>query len=259
MVEPIKRLWHRALGVLLPRQCPMCREVVDNAGVCFACLEKLHFITDPVCVRCGVPLPFQMGKNSLCGSCFVGSFPLKHLRSIWVYDDASRALILRFKASGQRWLGPMLGRALTRLAHPFRKHLDWIVPVPLHRYRLWRRGFNQSAVLAQYVSHQTGLPYVPLCLKRHRHTPSMGALKAKERFLNVKDAFSIRPTFGKHLKGKRVLLVDDVYTTGATLKACGEALRAGGAASVSGVTLARTVKAEDITMNYGVRKRVSTK
>jgi ComF family protein len=256
-MKHVRSLWDRFAGLLLPRQCPLCRTVVDSAGVCFACWETLHFITDPLCDRCGVPLPFETGQGSVCGACFVKEFPLKRLRSLWVYDDASRTLVLRFKTSGQRWLGPVLGQALARLVYPFRKHIDWIVPVPLHRYRLWRRGFNQSAVLAQSVSHETGLPYVPLCLKRHRHTPSMGALRAKERLLNVKDAFCVTGSYAADLKGKRVLLVDDVYTTGATLNACAHILKQGGAASVSGITLARTVKPEDITLRYGARKRAS--
>ena len=108
MIKHIKSLWGRFADLLLPRQCPLCHTTVDSVGVCFTCWETLHFITDPLCDRCGVPLPFETGQGSVCGACFVKEFPLKRLRSLWVYDDASRTLVLRFKTSGQRWLGPVL-------------------------------------------------------------------------------------------------------------------------------------------------------
>ena len=230
-----------------------------ESGICFACWQKLNFTTEPMCYLCGTPFVFYMGEQSVCAVCAHRPLSLQKLRSVWVYDDASRHLILRFKTGGQRALGPMLGRCLMRIMAPLKGDIDWIVPVPLHLYRLWHRGFNQSALLAQCVSRQTGIDYRPLCLKRFRHTASQGSLHSKERFLNVKSAFCVPHRWKKSLKGKRILLVDDVYTTGATLQSCAQVLHQAGAASVSAVTLARTIKPEDITLRYGARASTSTR
>lgn len=158
------------------------------------------------------------------------------------YDDASRAIVLAFKHGDHTHYALAFGAWLQRAAAPFLPQIDLIAPVPLHRWRLFRRRYNQSVLIGRVLARHSGRLLVPDLLVRRRNTPSQGRLTRDQRRRNVSGAFTVRPALREGLAGKRVLLVDDVFTTGATVEACSRALLAAGAAAVYVVTLARVVR-----------------
>lgn len=159
------------------------------------------------------------------------------------YDEASKKLILALKWADRLELSPTFARWLERTGQPLLAEADVIVPVPLHRLRLWRRRYNQAAAVAQALARSSGKAYEPLLLRRLKHTPSQGKmLSAKARRRNVMGAFSVPKYRRGEIKGRTVVLVDDVLTTGATLDACARSLKRAGAARVFALTLARVVR-----------------
>jgi ComF family protein len=164
-------------------------------------------------------------------------------RAVMRYDDNSRRLILAFKHADRLDMGPSLAAWSARAGAELLESADLIAPVPLHRFRLWRRRYNQAAVLAMALSNVAGRPVLIDLLRRVRSTPSQAGLSASQRRRNVQGAFAVRASRAAGLKAKRVLLIDDVMTTGATVESCARALLAAGAAQVDILTIARVVQA----------------
>jgi len=235
---------------LLPRRCLSCASVVpdDGAPVCSQCWGELSFIMAPQCARCGVPfeqmLPWNAGAEILCGACMVQPPPFERARAIWRYDEASRRLILPFKHADATDAAPLLAEWLVRTAPDLLADADVIVPVPLHRSRLWRRRYNQAALLAWALGRWRGQPVCPDALVRTRATLPQGGLGRLARLRNVRGAFQLHPGRREQVRGQRVLLIDDVHTTGATLNECSRVLRRAGATAVDVLTLARAVRAD---------------
>jgi len=228
---------------LLPPTCGSCRTQVERTdALCPSCWHKLSFISTPYCACCGVPFAVPTEAGSLCAVCLAEPPPWASARAALVYDEASRALIGRFKYSDHTFLAPTLLPWLERAVGEIRGEIDLIVPVPLHRYRLWRRRYNQSALLARLLSERISCPSALQALERTRRTRPQVGLEAEERKKNVKNAFAAKPD----VKDKRILLVDDVFTTGATLSACTKALLKAGAKDVRVLTLARVVRPETL-------------
>lgn len=238
----IERAARAALDFLLPPRCPSCAApVVTHGTFCAACFGQLNFITAPFCGGCGLPFPSeaQAGRARLCAGCAATPHAWNQARASLLYDDAARRLILPLKHADRQDIAPILAQGMARAGRSMLEQADMLVPVPLHRTRLLRRGFNQAALLAQSLSRQTGLPSAPDTLRRVRRTPTLGPLSAMARAEAVHNAFMLRA--GRHagLRGKRVVLVDDVMTSGATANACAATLRAAGAASVDVLVAAR--------------------
>ena len=160
-------------------------------------------------------------------------------RSVLVYDDASRPLILGFKHGDQTHAAAAFGNWLARAGSEMLAEADLVVPVPLHRWRLFRRRFNQAALLGKAVARRAGVRCVPDLLVRGRATPSQGGLSRSGRQRNVKGAFAVRPKRLRDVTGARIVLIDDVLTTGATVSECARVLLRAGAARVDVLTLAR--------------------
>lgn len=192
-------------------------------------------------MTCGQPLPFAVEGVERCGVCEKTSPPFRAARSVFMYDAQTRPLLMRLKHRKDLSLVPLLETLLYRAYTCLPERVDLVVPIPLHWRRLWSRGFNQSAVLAQALATRLELPYDPLCIKRVRATPSQGGLSAEERRQNMRGAFSMCESRCDTVKGKKVLLVDDVYTTGATLSSCAKTLQKAGADSVCALTIARAL------------------
>jgi ComF family protein len=163
---------------------------------------------------------------------------------VFRYDDDSRDLILGFKHGDRTHAAPAFGHWLSRAAGPLADDADLVVPVPLHHWRLFRRRYNQSALLARALAHRAEIAYAPNLLTRVRATPSQGRMSRARRRLNVRGAFAVAPRNRHRIKGRRVLLVDDVYTTGATLSEATRCLLGAGAGVVDVLTLARVVRPE---------------
>lgn len=210
---------------------------------------KLSFISHPNCHNCGLPFDFAPsgslsgGEDMRCASCLVDPPEFSKARAAIVYDDASRDFILAFKHGDRTEHVVTMLPWLKTAGADLWADTDLIVPVPLHRWRLWRRRYNQAALMGRAVANMNGKAFMVDALDRTRPTPSQGHLKADERRKNVKSAFSVHPKRRSALQGKNVLLIDDVYTTGSTVRECARVLREAGAKDVFVLTLARVVRA----------------
>jgi len=235
-----------ALDIVLPPRCLGCGVTVDQNGLlCGDCWSGLSFIAPPLCDCCGLPFAYQVAARSRCAACLASPPEFDRARAVLVYDDASRRLVLGFKHADRLEGAPAFGRWLARAGAELTAAADLIVPVPLHRWRLFRRRYNQAGLLALALGRVAERPVVPDLLVRRRATPTQGGLGRRGRQRNVAGAFALRPGREPQVRGRRVLLVDDVHTTGATLNACARALRRAGAASVDALTLARVTLADE--------------
>lgn len=239
------RISRRAVDFVLPPRCIATGLPVDQQGMISSSFwHQLHFIADPVCTCCGYPFEINMKINGgiLCGGCLQNKPAFNRARAALAYDDASRDLILKFKHGDMMHAVDTFLPWLMRAGEDLISQADILLPVPLHRFRLISRRYNQAALLAQAVARKAGKPCIADGLIRNRATDSQGRKKAAERRQNVKNAFAIHPKHGSRLKGKNILLIDDVHTTGATVGECAHTLIKAGAADVNVLTLARVVR-----------------
>lgn len=229
----------------LPPQCPSCGDVVETAGVlCGTCWRKVDFLGAPLCGACGLPFTFDPGLADvvLCGACARDRPPFERARAVMAYGELSRKLILAFKHGDRTDTAPALGRWLAASGSELIADADVMAPVPLHWSRLFARRYNQAALLVAAVGHLSGVAVVQDLLVRRKRTPSQGRLGRAARRRNVRGAFKVRPARRKDPDGQRVLLIDDVMTTGATARACAGVLLRAGAGAVDVLTLARVVR-----------------
>jgi ComF family protein len=236
----LQKLSVRALDLLLPPLCLKCDEPVGgNATLCPACWKDIQFIAAPFCACCGAPFEIAAAAGMLCGSCLTQPPAYQSARAAMLYDDASRKLVLGFKHGDRTYAARALAVWMHRAGGDFLADADALLPVPLHRWRLFRRRYNQSALLAKHVAQLAGKPHWTDALQRIRATPSQGHRKRKERQENVRGAFAVSPRCREMIAGKKLVLVDDVLTTGATVDECARILLAAGAAQVNVLTLSR--------------------
>jgi ComF family protein len=233
-----------SLNVGLPPLCPACREPLRDAGaVCASCWSRLSFIAPPYCERLGIPFAYDPGPGVLSMQAIADPPAYARARAAVRFDDVARALVHAFKYGDRLDLAPTLGGWMARAGHELLADADALVPVPLHWRRLWARRFNQSAALAGAISKITGIPMAALALKRVRATAQQVGLSKSERALNVQGAFRVAPDGKAEVAGRRLVVVDDVLTSGATADACARALLRAGAESVDVLILARVVDA----------------
>jgi len=233
-----------ALDLLLPPRCLGCGGTVETQGrLCAGCWRRLVFLGPPLCRMCGYPLPHALPEAPLCGTCAAEPPAYDHARAALRYDDGSRGLILRFKHADRTDTAPAFGRWLAQAGTDLLAEADLIAPVPLHRWRFLKRGYNQAAILAHALARESGVAHVSDLLQRSRATRSQQGLSGRARLDNITaGAFRIHPWHLRRVAGASVLLVDDVLTTGATVSACARILRRAGAAQVDVLTLARVVR-----------------
>ena len=243
--NPLLALWEQAVDALLPPRCLATGEVVDAQGmVSPAFWSQLQFIEAPFCKTCGIPFSFEISSDTLCAACMDREPVFDCARSAVTYNDASRKLVIGFKYGDRLHAIHTFVPWMMRAGQPLIDAADVIMPVPLHPRRLRERRFNQSALLAQNIAKRNAKLYMPDALLRVRHTVPQKGLKAKERDQNVRGAFAVPPLKIDIIKGRHVLLIDDVYTTGATLNECARILKQAKAASVNVLTIARVTKEE---------------
>jgi ComF family protein len=235
----IRTMGRMVLDALVPPQCLGCGTIVEAPGaLCADCFTGFRFLASPLCRVCGCSLPdADADRELLCAACLRQRPDFNQARAVFAYDNASRGLILKFKNGDRTDAAVHLARWMQRAGAELISACDVIVPVPLHRWRLLTRSYNQSALLANALGRLTKRKVVPDGLSRIRATKSQGHLDRHERRRNVADAFRVRRP--ELIQSRRVLLIDDVLTTGSTAEACTRALLAGGARLVDLLVLAR--------------------
>ncbi len=238
-----------AFDAALPPLCPACREPVGvTSGLCPACWSKLSPIERPFCERLGIPFVYDPGPGILSMQAIADPPAYHRARAAVRYDEIARALVIAFKYGDRLDLAPTLGRWMARAGQELLADADTLVPVPLHWRRLWARRFNQSAALAGVVGEISCVPVSHAALKRRKPTPQQVGLSRSERALNVQGAFQV-PAEGKAaVTQRRIVLVDDVLTSGSTVDACARALLRAGAKSVDVLVFARVVDATRATI-----------
>jgi len=244
----LREIGDSIVSVIFPSGCRICDKLVTSASrvpICEECLESFERVPAIQCEVCGLPLPGlaqQSEQPLLCPACKEKTYAFERARSFAVYEDAVVRAILLLKFEQIEPLGAWFAERLASLVKMEGEAMaaDVIVPVPLHRQRERQRGYNQAALLSKPLARKLKLPHKAVLLVRTRARPNKHLLSLEERWESVRGAFATRP--GSQVDNLRVLLVDDVLTTGATLDACARALRDAGARSVVGVTVARAVR-----------------
>jgi ComF family protein len=231
------------LDAVLPARCLACGVVVQSSGMlCGRCWRAVDFLGPPHCACCGLPFEVASEEGAQCAACLRYPPPFARARAVFRYDDESRGLVLAFKHGDRLHGAAAFARWMARAGAPLLADASAIAPVPLHWTRLFRRRYNQAALLANALGRESGVAVLPDLLLRQRRTPSQGQLGAAARRRNVRGAFALNHRYAAWIKGRRVLLIDDVYTTGATVGACARVLRRAGAEAVDVLTLARVAR-----------------
>ena len=228
------------LNFLFPPQCLICSASVAATGtLCLDCWQQVQFIAEPYCECCGLPFDYALGKGALCGECLRERPVYGRARAIFRYNEHSKALVLKLRYADQLHLAAVYGTWLGNFGKEVVAVSDVIIPVPLHYWRFIGRRYNQAALLAGALKKHSGLPVLPDGLKRIRPTQPQPGLTRKQRQDNVKGAFAVHPRHGTAIKGKNILLIDDVMTTSATINQCVKVLLKAGAMQVNVLTLAK--------------------
>jgi len=252
--KPPKRQWdvldvfraagRFALDAALPPLCPACRDpIAEPGGLCPACWARLSFIAPPYCERLGIPFAYDPGRGIPSMEAIADPPAYRRARAAVRYDEVARRLVHALKFGDRFDLAPTLGRWMALAGEALLAEAHGLVPVPLHWRRLWARRFNQSAALANAISRASPIPVAHTALARVKATAQQVGLTRAERAVNVQGAFRVPEGSRAAVEGRRLVLVDDVLTTGATIDACARVLLRAGAAQVDVLVFARVVDA----------------
>ena len=241
----LRAIWRGTLDVVFPPQA-IDGGAAQAGGLSAQAWSRIHFLDGPVCDGCGVPFEYDLGAR--CAACLAKPRAFDAARAACLYDDTSREPILKLKHADRLDLAPLFARWISRAAHGLIAESDAVVPVPLHPSRLLSRRYNQAAEIARPLCRMTGLAYIPDALVRRRATETQGGKSGTGRKRNVAGAFEVPPRRAFQVAGKRILLIDDVMTTGATAEGCARALKAAGATRVDVAVVARVKEMAGLTI-----------
>jgi ComF family protein len=244
MARSVRTAFRFVLDAALPPLCASCRAPLGGVGgLCPACWSQVSFIAPPYCDRLGIPFAYDPGPGMLSMEAIADPPAYGRARAAVRYDDVARDLVHRLKYGDRLDLAATMGGWMARAGRELMEDADVLVPVPLHWRRLWGRRFNQAAQLANVVAATHGVPVLTAALRRRRATPQQVGLSRAERAVNVQGAFEVTPEGRTAIHGKRLVVVDDVLTSGATIDACARALLRAGAGNVDVLVFARVVAA----------------
>jgi len=242
MLAETKKWFNAAIGFFYPEICQYCRQeraTPDEGFICAECRSNLKWIEAPFCDRCGLPFSGEISTVFVCSNCNDLTLHFRKARSAVLFEEIMMEVMHRYKYNQALWFERFLANCLVERAVPELRKEPWdlIVPVPLHPRKEKEREFNQAERLARRLSRASGIPMSKRILRRVEPTRTQTRLSRKERLENVRKAFALFP--GTHLNGQRIVLIDDVFTTGATSSSCAKVLRDAGAADVCVWTVAR--------------------
>jgi len=236
----LRLLARSAADLILPPGCPACRGAVGGThALCARCWSEIRFIEPPLCPVYGTPFPHTFGEGILSAAALADPPPFRRARAAALYGDAARRLVHQLKYQDRPNLAEVMATSMRRAGRELLADCALIVPVPLYRWRLWQRRYNQAAALSACLSRLSGVLHDPFALERIKPTRRQVGLNAAQRDENVRGAFRVENAMRTRIADRQVLLVDDVYTSGATAKAATRALLRAGASSVDVLTYAR--------------------
>jgi ComF family protein len=239
----LRPMLHHLADLLLPPVCISCRRRILSHGLlCGDCFARIDFIAPPLCARLGIPLPYDAGDGALSAAAIATPPVYDRARAAARYSDTMRELVQSFKYRDRHEGLPLFARWLAKAGAELLADADLIVPVPLYPARLWWRRFNQSAMLALAVGRLSGVPVDCAVLRRIKRTASQVGLSAEQRRRNVRGAFKVDRAHAAGVRGRNIVVIDDVITTGATAESCARALKRARAARVDVLALARAVE-----------------
>ena len=237
------KLLNKILNFLYPPVCPVCNESVESHGaLCAKCWSQFNWISNPKCFKCGYPFPadLDLGDKPLCPHCAAGECDLDFIRSSCVYDDVSKNIMLPFKHASNLKYQTLMSRAMINALRDLNLDIDIVMPVPLAWKRLFKRGYNQATLLARPIAKHYNA-YLDVDTVARKYKQNMGHKTAKQRRENVHGVFKVIDK--DKIRGKKILLVDDVMTSGATFYELNRVLRNAGASAVYAVSFCRVVHA----------------
>lgn len=252
VLRGLRKAARAVVDYALPPRCPGCGVIVgEDRQFCLTCWTSLYFLDGPACSLCSIPLPTALPGGSIaCGACLASPPPFDGAPAAVAYGPVARTVALRFKYGRRlghaRLMAQLMARHLSALGAP---EAMLLAPVPLHRWRLWSRGFNQAALVADALTQATGVPHDHHLLLRTKATAVLRGKGRRERERIVAGAFALAPEAKSKLAGRHLVLIDDVHASGATLRAAARVLRRGGATRVSALTWARVVPDALMTSN----------
>ncbi|WP_367173637.1 ComF family protein [uncultured Bartonella sp.] len=236
------KIGEHVMNLLFPPTCPGCGVFVEKTGtICPECWKQLHFITKPYCPVMGTPFTYDQGEGFLSGEAIQSPPPFTRARSVVAHFGLARSLVTRLKYGDRTELAPFMAEWMTIAGKELIESADMIVPIPLHYRRFLKRTYNQATELSRNIARSTGKPLQPFVLKRQKNTRQQVGLLKKARQRNMIGAFIVPEKEKAKIKDKRILLVDDVFTTGATVRSATKALLRGGAKSVDVLTFSRVL------------------
>ena len=239
-----QKLFRPILDFALPPRCPGCGAITaEPHRFCFDCWSKLTFLGEPCCAICALPFEYEAGEGAICGGCAAERPRFDRLRAAVAYGEIARAVALKLKYGGRPGVAETMARFMAR-------HLDGadgaiLAPVPLHRWRIWRRGYNQAALIASALARHSGLDARLDLIDRVKATPPLRGLGRKQRRDALRGAFRVAARHRVAIRGRTIILIDDVYTSGATANGCARMLRRAGAGEVRVIAWARVVRELD--------------
>jgi len=235
----------KLVDIVLPPRCIGSGEIVDIQGAISPKFwEELQFIDKPFCDKCSIPFSFDSGEGAICARCMDDMPYYDRSRSAVVYNDASRKVILNFKFNDKTHYALTFVPWMLRAGADILEDADYIIPVPLHQKKLRFRKFNQSAILAEEIAIRSNKKYLFDGLLRIRETTPQKGLNKKDRLKNISGAFAINQKYTEAIQGKNIIIVDDIFTTGATLNECAKVLKDAGANEVNVLAIARVTTEE---------------